>query len=434
MKNILTLLLFLPFLTSAQHTISGTFQPANTFTTVYLYQINPTSQNYLNYISHTRLDENSSVSIDLPKELAPGMYQLNFGIPRTDYHFNFIYNGKEDIVFEYSQEGGVKYLESEENMVYLEYLDKSQMTKELLSVVFYPDVSEKDYKAVFEAIAEIQHHFELRSMGLMARSFIKTGRSPIPDQKIGPTEYLELEKEHYFDYINFNDITLQNSFRLVNLCIVYVLKFNPEQLTATYIENIDEVMHRIGDDLNLKKEVATRLWVNFSTAEDNTLANYIADTYLFPVAKKKGDYKLIAEIEQFQATALGSKAPDFQVHEGKKLSDLRGYKRYVLIFWSSTCSHCLKEIPQIHELVSNLDNNKLQVIAFGLEDQLYPWKAAIEDYPNFTHIYGEGKWNNKTAEAYNITATPTYFVLDKDKIIRNKPGSLEELLEILKKE
>src|SRR5690606_40645980 len=104
MKNILTLLLFLPFLTSAQHTISGTFQPANTFTTVYLYQINPTSQNYLNYISHTRLDENSSVSIDLPKELAPGMYQLNFGIPRTDYHFNFIYNGKEDIVFEYSQE------------------------------------------------------------------------------------------------------------------------------------------------------------------------------------------------------------------------------------------------------------------------------------------------------------------------------------------
>ena len=81
-----------------------------------------------------------------------------------------------------------------------------------------------------------------------------------------------------------------------------------------------------------------------------------------------------------------------------------------------------------------MDSNKLQVIAFGLEDQLYPWKATIADYPNFTHIYGEGKWNNKTAEAYNITATPTYFVLDKDKIIRNKPASLEELLEILKKE
>src|SRR5690606_31538804 len=140
MKNILTLLLFLPFLSSAQHTISGTFQPANTFTTVYLYQINPTAENYLNYISHKRLDEkNSTVTIDLPKELAPGMYQLNFGIPRTDYHFNFIYNGKEDIVFQYSQEDGVSYLESEENIMYMEYLKKSQMTNELLRAVFYPD-------------------------------------------------------------------------------------------------------------------------------------------------------------------------------------------------------------------------------------------------------------------------------------------------------
>ncbi|EKF54184.1 redoxin domain-containing protein [Galbibacter marinus] len=434
MKNILTFLLLLPLFINAQYTISGTFEPANTFTTVYLYQINPQAENFLNYISHKRLDENSKVSIDLPKELTPGMYQLNFGIPRADYHFNFIYNGKEDIVFQYSQEDGVSYLESQENMVYLEYLHKSQMTNELLSAVFYPDVSEKDYKAVFEAIAEIQHHFELRSMGLLARSFIRSGRSPIPDHQIGPNEYIALEKEHYFDYINYNDKTLQNSFRLVNLSILYVLKFNQEQQTDVYIENIGEVMRRIGEDLNLKKEVATRLWVNFSSDADNTLANYIADTYLFPAAKKTGDYKLITEIEQFQATALGSEAPDFQVSDGKKLSDLNKAKQYVLIFWSSTCSHCLKEIPQIHELVDAMDSKNLEVIAFGLEDQLYPWKATIEDYPNFIHIYGEGKWDNKTAEAYNITSTPTYFVLDKDKIIRSKPESLEELLEILKTE
>jgi len=432
MKNILTFLLLLPLLCGAQHTISGNFAPANSFTTVYLYQINPEAPNYLNYISHTRVDEHSKLSIVLPKELTPGMYQLNFGIPRADYHFNFIYNGKEDIVFQYNQEHGVSYSQSEENIVYQEYLEKSKMTNELLNAVFYPDVSKKDYDAVFEAISEIQHHFEVRSMGLMAHSFIKTGRSPDPESQIDPSQYIALEKEHYFDYVNFDDAILKNSFRLVNLSILYVIRYNQEHNTNANIANIDEVMGRIGNDLNLKKEVSTRLWVHYSTDSDNTIANYIAKTYLIPVAKEKGDYKLIMEIEQFQATALGSKAPDFQVSEGRKLSDLNSSDRYVLIFWSSTCSHCLKEVPQIQEFVKSMDSNEVQVIAFGLEDQLYPWKATIEDYPSFIHVYGEGKWDNKTAEAYNITSTPTYFVLDKNKIIRAKPESLEELLETLK--
>lgn len=432
MKNILIFLFFLPVFGIAQHSISGTFEPSNTFTTVYLYQITPEGQNYLNYISHTRLDENSKVSIDLPKELTPGMYQLNFGIPRADYHFNFIYNGKENIVFHYEHEKGVSYTQSEENIVYQEYLEKSKMTNELLSAVFQPGVTAEDFQAVFKAIEEVQHHYELLSMGLMARSYIRSGRSAIPDHQISLSDYIALEKQHYFDYVNFNDPALKKSLRLVNLSILYVLKYSQDQNTHSYTENIDEVMRRIGDDLYLKKEVATRLWVNFSTKPDNTIANYIADTYLFPVAKKKGDYKLITEIKQFQVTALGSKAPDFQISEGKKLYDLNKAERYLLIFWSSTCSHCLKEIPQIHELVSSLNSKKLQVIAFGLEDQLFPWKATIKDYPDFIHIYGEGKWNNKTAETYNINSTPTYFVLDKNKIIRNKPESLEELIEILK--
>src|SRR5690606_26498038 len=351
MKNILKVLLLLPLFCSAQHTISGNFVPANTFTTVYLYQINPEAPNYLNYISHTRLDENSKVSIELTADLTPGMYQLNFGIPRADYHFNFIYNGKEDIVFQYSQEDGVTYSQSEENIVYQEYLSKSQMTQELLSAVFHQGVSKKDYDAVFEAIEEIQHHFEVRSMGLLASNYIKTGRSPHPENQIGPIAYVALEKQHYFDYINFDNKALQHSFQLVNLSILYVLKFSQGQDIATQMQNIDQVMHRIGDDLNLKKEVSTRLWVNYSMDADNTLANYIADTYVIPVAKEKGDFKLIAEIQQFQATALGSKAPDFQISQGQKLSDLSTSDRYLLIFWSSTCSHCLKEVPQIRDFV-----------------------------------------------------------------------------------
>lgn len=431
MKNVLVLLILFPIFSAAQHSISGTFSPENTFTTVYLYQINPESPQYLNYITHTDVDANGKVNIALSEELTPGMYQLNFGIPRADYHFNFIYNTKEDIVFNYDVDDGVTYIQSEENSVYQEYFDKSELTSRLLSAVFHPEVTKKDFDAVFEAIQEVQHHFEVRSQGLMAHHFIKTGRSPIPKKQINPSEYVALEKEHYFDNINFDDTVLKNSFRLLNLSILYVLKFDKDQNSDTYIENIDEIMRRIGTDSNLKKEVLTRLWVNFSMDENTEVANYIAETYLIPVAKKKGDHVLISEINQFKVTALGSKAPDFKLGDGRTLSNLSGSERYLLIFWSSTCSHCLKELPQIRDSLKNIDPQKLQVIAFGLEEQEFPWKAITGDYPNFIHIYGEGKWDNETANIYNINSTPTYFILNKNKTISAKPESLEDLLNII---
>ena len=66
-------------------------------------------------------------------------------------------------------------------------------------------------------------------------------------------------------------------------------------------------------------------------------------------------------------------------------------------------------------------------MAFGLEENENPWKDTIKLYPDFIHVYGAGKWNNATSNAYNVTETPTYYVLDTDKNIIAKPDSLEEL-------
>src|SRR5690606_27115784 len=113
------------------------------------------------------------------------------------------------------------------------------------------------------------------------------------------------------------------------------------------------------------------------------------------------------------------------------LSELNTSERYLLIFWSSTCSHCLKELPEIRDTLKNIEPQELQVIAFGLEEEEFPWKETVKDYPNFIHVYGEGKWENKTSNDYNITSTPTYFILDKDKNILEKPENLEALLKNL---
>ena len=66
-------------------------------------------------------------------------------------------------------------------------------------------------------------------------------------------------------------------------------------------------------------------------------------------------------------------------------------------------------------------NEDVKVIAIGLEDEPSQWQREIAKYPEFDHILGLGKWQNEIGRSYNVTSTPTYFVLNGDKKILAKP-------------
>jgi len=103
------------------------------------------------------------------------------------------------------------------------------------------------------------------------------------------------------------------------------------------------------------------------------------------------------------------------------------------VFWSSTCSHCLKEIPLLQSYIKTLETGKVQVVTIGLEDKPNRWQREILKYPEFIHVLGLGKWSFPLVQIYNVTATPTYYVLDKDKIISAKPYDFETLKKFLEK-
>ena len=77
--------------------------------------------------------------------------------------------------------------------------------------------------------------------------------------------------------------------------------------------------------------------------------------------------------------------------------------------------------------MKTFEKDKIQVIAFGIEDEEYRWKNQTYDYPDFIHVIGLGKWDNEVGNKYNVTATPTYFILDRDKKIISKPNDIIDL-------
>ena len=106
-------------------------------------------------------------------------------------------------------------------------------------------------------------------------------------------------------------------------------------------------------------------------------------------------------------------------------------KNYVLVFWSTDCSHCLKEIPELHKLLR--DKKAVKVVAFSMEKNDFRWKKMIATLPNWHHILGLNKWENKIAKMYNISGTPTYIVLDANKKIIAKPLTIGKLSAYLEK-
>ncbi|WP_420845164.1 TlpA family protein disulfide reductase [Maribacter litopenaei] len=113
------------------------------------------------------------------------------------------------------------------------------------------------------------------------------------------------------------------------------------------------------------------------------------------------------------------------------MSSLSGASKYLLIFWSSTCSHCLNEIPGLYDELKNIKDT--EVLAVGLEDGLENWKKTIPRLADFHHAIALEKWDSPYVQTFAIQQTPTYFILDENKRILDRPESAEKVLEYLKK-
>ena len=167
-----------------------------------------------------------------------------------------------------------------------------------------------------------------------------------------------------------------------------------------------------------------------------SLWNYLREPsdYLKTKTSTPEDDKIVAEIELHNRLRLGAIAPEIAWKDGadlKSLSKLEDNESYILVFWSSTCGHCLRELPALHKRLK--DNKKIKVVAIGLEDDDINWKVESAKLESFEHAITLGKWDSEYADLYGIDSTPTYFVLDKDKRIIAKPKNDKGVIEFLEK-
>ena len=435
MKRILFLIALLPSILLAQNTIKGKFSPAKDYNFALLYKVKPTLSDY---VSNAEIQEDGSFEFKLDSTNTKGMYRLVYGVPQEDYNFDIIYNGKEDIELTFNSETGVEFKKSTENKLIASYTNSMSMVTQSIGNYFSQESKDTTaLKTIFKTQKETQENFENATKDTIALEFIKANKPYIPQQVQDVKTYINNLKTHYFDHVDFNNKTLQSSNFLEERMLNYVFGMSSDSKDEleNYKENIDVVHSYMKDAPNeVQRILLFDLWQQMSDLGFESIANYIAENYLMDVAVSLNDQELLHALILYKNISKGNVAPDFDIEIKekdkfitKRLSELQGAENYIIVFWSSTCSHCLDEVPQLQTYVKSLEKDKVKVIAIGLEDEPYRWKDLTYTYSEFIHVYGEGKWDNKIGDDYGVSSTPTYFILDKDKKIISKPIDFKDL-------
>jgi thiol-disulfide isomerase/thioredoxin len=438
MKKTLIGLLLFPLLTIAQQTITGHFAPENSFQFGILYRIAPDN---VFYVTDANIDAAGTFELNIKDAITPGMYRIVYNLPQDQHFFDFIYSGKEPVEFTFSAGNEITFSASEENQLWSEYLLKSfQFTSEISGLLTNEIVKERKIEPVLKAQKKWFKDILKRSEGMIVHEFINAVKPYLDDDYNSYEAYVKKAKTKYFDNFNFNNSLLQNSGLPLEQSIRYIFN-NADRVTPTPSRNvnIDAVAKVISTtDATYQKQLLSNLWDFLSTNQLAKEANHLAEKHLIPISEQLGDTALATKLSTYKNISIGSKAPNFSwpEYEGdattvKYFHDLEPVERYVIAFWSSLCSHCLNEIPQLHSKVATMSPGAVKVVAIGLEDFEAEWSPVAAKFPLFVNVLGLKKWDNEIGNMYDVTATPTYFILDADKKIIAKPETLEEVFEAL---
>ena len=453
-KKILPILLLISSISFGQHTIKGAMSPKIDTDWLILYKIEGTKQVFVN---NTTIKNDSiliggkkeavgSFEIKLPAYAKSGTYRATYRLEGATF-VDFYYN-KEDVSFifnpDYPQES-IAFTASSENIFYGKYISDITTVQQKLdslqvAVLQNPSLDFKEaYRETYKKVNAVQSKYVELAKGKYVAPFVyASARSNPPEILTSVNDYLSNIKNTFFDKLDFSNKTLINSSFLTNRILDYVFYINySEDLQKQQILHknaIETVLYKI-KNTSYKRDIIQFLIEQFETSKNLDIIDYLFENHYNKLPINLQDVKFKTEKQALFAAEIGRIAPDFSWTENGrnlKLSTLNDAETYVLVFWSTSCSHCLKEIPELHTFMKTKPNMK--VIAFALENDAFVWETYKKNNLYGWHnVLGLNKWENKTARTYQVYSTPTYLVLDKNKKIIGKPYEIKDVKEFLNK-
>ncbi len=449
--TLLGMLLGVFMLASAQETyhIDGTFTGLSN-ENIYLLRVSGENRTVMDTVQS---NEEGSFTFQLNENTPVGMYIVIRGPGQA---VELIFN-KENIQFTtsgFEADDQVQIISSVENLLYYNYLylKGSNLFKMDLLDPLLTDYPKNDpfYKKISDQyqFLETQLHDRVAQLAgenpnTLAARYITTDQPLIPPPGLTPDQENQYMKTHYFDHVDFSDTLLIRSSILTSKVVQFMSLYQHQANSQEQLENqlliaVDTVLNKAMVNQQTYEFLVDFLVKGFEgigfekglehIANNNQLEQFCENT------ERKA--KLANKMELIRKLAPGKKAPAFSAVDitGQPIVlDSIKANITVLVFWASWCPHCDEVLPIIKNYYNITNRDEMEVVAFSVDNSEEDLKQAIED-GGYTWInVGELKgWDGEIIDEYGIAATPTIFILGKDKTILSKPLGKEQIKTDLK--
>ena len=365
---------------------------------------------------------------------------------KTLFQSNTLYNIATD---------SLKVLKSEVNKMFYEFQHLQQQLNvanyfllQMMRLYPLPDPFHKQIEGeYFKRYVAMAQFVKILNKSFAAKVALAYYQPVNPDWKQPDMWRDSIIAAHYFDYFNPADnFYLHTNILSEKMDIYLALRANKRDAygQAVYDESIitsatQDFLEKIKTNQANFEFCLNYLLKKFNKEHKENIFLFLHDRYLKnekticePSTNRFNWARERAGI--LKGVQVGSIAPDFNIAESKLNLHQLSADYTLIIFWASWCPHCAEEVPKIKKAIESFPNQQkeksLASIFISLDNEEKSWKDFIKKnelsgYINLCEFKG---WNGQIGKSYNVYATPTMFLLDKNKKIIAKPENAEQLI------
>lgn len=315
---------------------------------------------------------------------------------------------------------------------------------------------EKEFKEINNEISNYRNNIVTQHPESMMALMLSAMKEPPYPTKTPITRQDSLDnynfyKEHYWDGITFlDDRIVRTPFFIPKLERYYreVISQAPDSI----IKDIDYKLLLARSAPELYKFMLNWLtdeYINPKYMGQDAIFVHLFNKYhskgLSPWLNEKQMEVITRRAYMQMSNLIGEPAANLSLLDStgkvKSLYDLKAAYT-VVIFWDPNCGHCKEELPRIDSIYrASWKAKGLKIYAVLTENHIPQWVNYIKENKlgDWTHVYqsdamAEAEKKSSVAsyrQLYDVTQTPTVFLLDKDKRIIGKKLTWEQINDLL---
>ncbi|WDT68982.1 peroxiredoxin family protein [Cloacibacterium sp. TD35] len=416
--------LLLSYLVSAQFTIKIEAPKDFSFNEAYLYTLNGSKD-----ILVDKAEKKNDTWVFSVKNNYQGLLKIYF--PQANTSVNFISENKNV---------ELRFTTKNNKVHQIDYIDEAN------NIFYSIQDQQKKKEQILPALYQIQNFYKENSdFGIALKNEIAHLSSDVT---------YDYEKHPFLNYyFKTYQIYLQESVGKKNPTNDEIISFlnNTQNFleTSSLLKPILMVFLSNTSRTSLGDEIDKLLTtVNIETPRGQTILSELIEIFnVYSIKDLKEKYlkeaknlkctindRLANTIKANTNTEIGKIIPNNIFHNPvntkvKSLHEVKADKK-IIILWSSTCSHCEKEIGEMVLQYNKLKEKNIEVVGLSLDSDAKSYSDKVKMLPwiNDTELKG---WYSSYVDTYNVHATPTFYIVDaKNKIIAN-PDNFSEILELL---